>query len=274
MFNNNNVTLKGKVIFKEKCIRKGIRRIKDVVINGRIITLEEFSHVYGHFADTLLIYNVIFNSVNSIKDKIIMDAELDNNSRLESYNPILFRDLLVGEIGRKNFLKILQPKPVITTLGYWERELDQFDITDLMIWLRPFISTKESYLRCLQWKIIHRIYPSGTVLKRMKIRESDSCQFCSHGDSLSHFFFGCKVVKSLWEEVERKIEVKIGRRIYINEVTALFGVDLDNQSDCKYVNKIILIAKAAISKAKFLDIADRGILPIFDREMLLRKMFV
>ena len=105
------------------------------------------------------------------------------------------------------------------------------------------------------------------------MRESDSCRFCSHVDSLSHFFFSCKGVKPLWKEVERKIEVKIGRLIYINEVTALFGVDLDNQSDSIYANKLILIAKAAISsKAKFHDIADRGILPIFDKEMMLRKM--
>ena len=106
----------------------------------------------------------------------------------------------------------------------------------------------------------------------MKMRESDSCQFCSHVDSLSHFFFGCKIVKPLWMEIERKIEAKIGRLIHLNEVTALFGVDIDSQSDSIYVNKLLLIAKAAISKAKFHSVVDRGILPIFDRELLLRKM--
>ena len=272
LFNNKNITLKGKVIFKEKCMRKGISRIKDVVINGRMITIEEFSGIYGYYPDTLLIYNVIFNSVNKVLVHLVNEVEFDNDTSLESKNCITFRDLRVGEIGRKAFLKMIKPT-VSSTLGYWERELDLFDTTDLMIWSRPFICTKESYLRCLQWKIIHRIYPSGTVLKRMKMRESDSCRFCSHVDSLSHFFFSCKGVKPLWKEVERKIEVKIGRLIYINEVIALFGVDLDNQSDSIYINKLILIAKAAISKAKFHDIADRGILPIFDREMLLRKMY-
>ena len=272
LFNNKNITLKGKIIFKEKCMRKGICRIKDVVVNDRIITMDEFSRIYGDYPDSLLIYNVIFNSLNKYIGNFVNEVEFDSDTSLESQKCITFRDLMVGDIGRKNFLKMLKPKPVLTTLGYWERELDQFDVTDLMIWLRPFTCTKESYLRCLQWKIMHRIYPSGTVLKRMKMRESDSCQFCFHVDTLSHFFVGCKSVKPLWKEVERKIEAKTGRLIHMNEVSVLFGVDTDTQNDNMYVNKLILIAKAAISKAKFHSVVDRGILPIFDRELLLRKM--
>ena len=67
LFNNVNIKFKGKVIFKEKCIRKGIQRIKDVMINDRLISIQEFSNIYGNFPDTLLVYNdVIFNSVSKI----------------------------------------------------------------------------------------------------------------------------------------------------------------------------------------------------------------
>ena len=53
LFNNVNIKFKGKVILKEKCIRKGIQRIKDVMINDRLISIQESSNIYGNFPDTL-----------------------------------------------------------------------------------------------------------------------------------------------------------------------------------------------------------------------------
>ena len=251
LFNNKNITFKGKVIFKEKCIRKGICRIKDIFLTGSVISYHGFLELYGNCPETLLVYNIIFNSVSRITNRLVNEAEQNNQCSDNSFgnkNNILFRDLVVGEIGRKNFLLALKPRPQCIAFNYWEREMTQFDKSDNVIWMRSFQCTKESYLRCLQWKIIHRIYPSGTVLKRMKLRESDSCVFCLEIDTLTHFFHGCKVVKPIWSEVERKIEKMVGKRIIINHEIAMFGIEMENQKENIYANKLILVAKASISE--------------------------
>ena len=181
---------------------------------------------------------------------------------------------MVGDIGRKAFLLIAKPKPECSVLNYWEKEIDNFDKSNNMIWIRPYLSTKESYLRCLQWKIIHRIYPSGTALKRMKLRESEICNFCHLVDTLTHFFYECQAVKPLWCEVERRIEEKIGSFISITKEIAMFGIDIPIQNDSIYANHLILLAKASISKAKFHGISNGGIIPIFEREILYRKILL
>ena len=232
------------------------------MINDRLMNIREFTNIYGESPDTVLVYNVIFNSVFRRIQNIV---DLNNTE-------ILFRDMTVGEIERKTFSLIAKPKPQCTVLNYWELEIDHFDKSDNMIWIRSFLCTKESYLRLLQWKIIHRIYPSGTVLKRMKLRESEKCNFCPLVDTLTHFFFECSVIKPIWYEVERRIEEKTGSYISINQEIAMFGIDIPIQKDSIYANHLILLAKASISKAKFHGISNRGIIPIFEREMLLRKL--
>ena len=275
LFNNKNVTFKGKVIFKEKCLRQNISRVKDVITDGRIINLDEFTAIYGLFAETQLIYNVINNAVIKAVDPTVSVVEPGYNSDLSSDDTkqvIPFGEYEAGNIGRKGFLQILRPIPDISALNYWEKEIINFDKTDNMIWMRSFLCTSEAYLRALQWKIIHRIYPSGTVAKRMKIRETDICKFCPEVDTLAHFFHGCQVVKLLWNEVERAIEQITGKFLPITQEIALFGLDLPDREANIDVNKIILVAKATISKAKYHDITYRGILPLYERELVIRKM--
>ena len=112
--------------------------------------------------DTILVYKTIYNSISKAANRVVIETEPNDSSNDNSMNfknNILFKGLVVGEIGRKNFLLFLKPENQCNVLNYWEREIDHLDITNNMIWMRSFICTKESYLRCLQWKIIHLIYP-------------------------------------------------------------------------------------------------------------------
>ena len=92
--------------------------------------------------------------------------------------------------------------------------------------------------------------------------------FDGHTNTL---FYESPVNKPIWYEVERRIE-KTGSYISINQEIATFGIDIPIQKDSIYANHLILLAKASISKAKFHGISNRGIIPIFEREMLLRKL--
>ena len=44
----------------------------------------------------------------------------------------------------------------------------------------PFIVTKETKLMMFQYKIIHRILPTNSLLYKIKIVDSPTCPFCPH----------------------------------------------------------------------------------------------
>merc|ERR1712074_75013 len=74
------------------------------------MSIREFTNIYGDSPDTVLVYNVIFNSVFKIVQKIV---DLNNTE-------ILFRDMTVGEIGRKTFSLIhIYCRLFVMKTSYW-----------------------------------------------------------------------------------------------------------------------------------------------------------
>lgn len=55
-------------------------------------------------------------------------------------------------------------------------------------------ATRETKLQTLHFRILNRIVPCNSFLKRIRIKESDSCSHCGDIDSLDHFFFSCPSV--------------------------------------------------------------------------------
>ena len=137
--------------------------------------------------------------------------------------------------------------------------------------------TEETRLRVLHWKILHNIYPSGTLLKKMKKQSSDICRFCDEQaiDNIDHFFVHCKKVKIVWTEAKNIIQTKLNKNINITENIILTGIsnELDNiltKMEIKYINHIILIAKMCIGRHKY----GKGynLSNTFEHECKIRKM--
>ena len=71
-----------------------------------------------------------------------------------------------------NNLKYTEPCAV----RFWKNKLD-IDITE-QVWNIPILSTKESRLRELQWKILHNIYPTNILLLKMELANNNRCALC------------------------------------------------------------------------------------------------
>ena len=198
IFNNRNILYKNESIFNEHCCLKSICQLKDVVINRNVIDFQTFKSKFGSRPDAILVHNIILNAINSYsknKDFSVM-------CKTGEYD-VFFGDNLVEEIKRICFLKLIRKydkeKPLIEevwTKRYTYTFHQQF-------WLISFQCTKETRLIVLQWKILHDIYPTGTLLKKMKLKENDLCKFCDMRDTPLHFFFECKYVSGLWHEVKK-----------------------------------------------------------------------
>ena len=121
-------------------------------------------------------------------------------------------------------------------------------------WMLPFTCTSETLLQALHWKILHGIYPSGTLLVKMNLRTSNACNYCGKLDTIQHFFYDCIHVKPIWVELERKAEFICNTYIPLMAKDVIIGIGSDiirNKQKLNSVNRMILIGKHTISKVKF-----------------------
>ena len=96
--------------------------------------------------------------------------------------------------------------------------------------------------------------PHWHVVKKMNIKQTDLCEYCGEIDNIQHFFYDCPSVKSLWQEIERHIEVITKRYIHLSARNIIVGLDSEVNSQIKtlkIINLIILIGKITISKVKY-----------------------
>ena len=82
----------------------------------------------------------------------------------------------------------------------WERELGQIDDqTWKSIYKFIFISTMDPKLQEFQFKIIHRIIATNSLLYKIGVKLSDKCNFCKvQKDSILHKFVDCPNIQTFW----------------------------------------------------------------------------
>ena len=95
----------------------------------------------------------------------------------------------------------------------WEEDFPE-DNFSLQQWQKlysvAFISSRETKLQSLQFKIIHRIVPCRNYLFKRKIIDSPECRICGETDTLVHFFLTCRVVRQFLVRIGRWLEQVLG----------------------------------------------------------------
>ena len=118
-----------------------------------------------------------------------------------------------------------------------------------------------------------KIFPTATLLCKMKIKPTEFCLYCGVPVTIEHFFFECFKLKTIWKEVRQFINSYIGFNVDITWDRAILGIlNLENTSfkQIKKINFIILLAKMSISKSKYGTGTDPSI--IFENELRLRGL--
>ena len=265
LFNNTLIKYKNKTIFISHCCRQSIVRVKDVIKDGKIVDIDNFSNVFGSRPDTVLTYNVIFNALY-IHKITIQNLKSDDRSP----SKLGFANQIAENIDRRMFIDLIKDKETPYVHNLWSKK---FEVDfDKKIWLIPFNCCKETRLQILQWKILHYIYPTGVLLKKMKIKDTELCSFCASVDTIDHFFFHCNVVSTLWKEIEKMINIKTGQSIQLDCKSVLLGFQNNKftLSQINYINYLIIIGKHVISKCKYRTITN--MIVSLKNELTLRKL--
>ena len=151
------------------------------------------------------------------------------------------------------------------------------EIEKKTIWSLISTVTNEARLIELQWKILHRIYPTNVLLYKMKLSESELCTSCQELDTLEHFFCKCGAIMAIWAQVEKLNKNYIGKNNWLTDQIKMEGVPKSffqqirlGSYEFKYTNLTIIIAKLSINKFKFGQYPN--LLILFERELHLRGL--
>ena len=63
-------------------------------------------------------------------------------------------------------------------------------------------TTKDTKLRTLQYKILHRRYATNEFLFKINIKDEDLCSFCkSETETLEHLFYSCNTIRTFQQDL-------------------------------------------------------------------------
>ena len=271
IFNNTYIRFKKRPLFIEGCISRSLLYIKDFLSDGQIINFREFCSRYGTLADSYFAYNIIYNALKKVEVEVRNSYAQNPNNRPNV--PFRFKSIDTGNISRKTYFSLLQNNNVLSVNRYL-REKYEIEVDNTDIWLISYECVSEVKLIILQWKLLHNIYPTGTLLFKMKMRDDENCDMCGERDSLSHCFVQCPSVSEVWKMAEVYIFKLTNQTFKLDEKTIMVGLfDLNTKLGKKLkliVNKVCLIGKFTISKYR---VSKTGKITIlFEREMMIRNM--
>ena len=111
------------------------------------------------------------------------------------------------------------------------------------IYLLPFKATREIKLTMFQYKIIHRILPTNSLLHKMKKVASPSCPFCpSEHQTLWHLFINCKQASSFWNRFQEWYSTSSNMKLLLSELEIMFGI-IRCHTYCLALNHLIILGK-------------------------------
>ncbi len=252
IWNNDLFKYKGSIIFIRKWVNIGIVYMSDLLdVKGNVMTYQDLCTKYKEAKLSQLEYNVVYNAV---RNKILLETDKKDYTRNIYFGDKIVNDLKAKDI-RKHIIKKEVPETKQLVNQKWVKKYGEIAVNE-QTWLAANNCTSEARLRLLHWKILHNIYPTKILLKKMNIVDSEYCTRCNVIEDTEHFFYNCKEVKELWKIVENDIKREL------TEQECILGIN------CKQVNILILIAKLCISKYKYGDYANLSIL--YEREKKLR----
>ena len=244
---NSNIKVKGKFLFYEDWYKKGIVYIKELINQNtnRFLTYEEFINKFHINTTFLKFYGVIVAIQNYFE-----------NSGEETYEDCKINKLMQAKSCSKAFYnEILKQMNKHTPRKCFENWNKQFgkNIDWEEAFQRIFRYTNDTKLRNFQFKLLHNIFPSNKLLKKLGILDNDKCDFCGiHRDSVQHYLWDCDMSQTLWKEIEELIKSIYHLNIDLSFETILLGKTFIREYHVNTsINFLILLTKFYIHCSKW-----------------------
>lgn len=252
-----NPLIKGrtKKLTENRCKGKGITKINDILIDGKIMNKTQMQQKFGFSPPNTVLRRWTSNIPKAWLDQILPIPKIVRG------NSLYVRDLK----GAKTDVHLLSPKEIykifskekkikLTFKDKWQKAYPGIELFkseyqwEKWVWL-PYNITHEIQLQNFCFRILHRVIPCQLYLKQIRVVQSAVCLRCGETDDLLHFFFECTKVNDFWQSLFSWLEA-FDKDIEIPELSEeyfLLGF-VDSLEDVSLLNYVFVYAKFYVYK--------------------------
>ena len=251
LWNNETVKYNGKTLYFKDWIKNGFITVSSLYNeDGSLKTFNEFNTKISRPGGVMLEYLILFSAIPE-RWKNIQNINVHAETIIGLHYKSQFNSLdqCTSKLVRNILASNMYVEPVCQE--YWKRKYQNHEFHWSVIWENIPKIVKEARLITLNWKILNNIYPTNILLNRMGKKESSKCNVCEIEDTLEHFFFSCKKISKVWNEIKSIIYQRIGKNINLCGTDILFGYYKGSSKENILINQMIVIGKLCISKYKY-----------------------
>ena len=251
LFRNKNITDKNETLFFKSWINAGLKYVYQMKNGDRFKTYTEVSDIVGPYPNLLFEYVILTAILKRYTKNVTQNEFLNTGYNIKQKLPMFFK--LSNKNQRKLLTRCKNPNLNICGYSFWSNHLS---VDILPHYASTIQNVKEIKMRYLLFRIFHNIFPTNVLLSKYKWSDTNRCK-CGEIDYADHYFINCKLLKDYWRNVKNHILNLANFSLPDSTAIKLFGLDPNyneyNISKQQYeiINYILLIAKSAISTAKY-----------------------
>ena len=128
---------------------------------------------------------------------------------------------------------------------------------------------QDNKLKWFQYRILHRILGTNSLLNKIKIAENPMCRLCGLKiETIKHLFVECPLSKALWKNVDDWVQFSVSIQLNLTPPIILLGY-IDPHIDAIPLNAILIAVKYYI----FCNAKSRKQLNIFSCQNFIKKIY-
>ena len=247
VWNNKEILVNKKTIYIEQWAKNGVKYLKDLVKQGKVISKIMFEQKYSLANVDKVTYSSIQTRVRKMiktNDPCLHD---DYNVNIKSCAFPFNDEILSLELAKCKdyyslFIKTKQETP--SAIQYW----NNLGLTNEKQQLESFAfarkACKESLALSYQYRLIHNVLPTNENLKRWRIRKDDNCEYCNQPETLVHMFIECPNIQRHISEISKSVKNEVFTNALNDKDTMIFGT-----SNIQ-VNRLLMITKAYLFESR------------------------
>ena len=127
-------------------------------------------------------------------------------------------------------------RELLLNFGYQKDDLGK-------LYLLPFEVTKEVKLSMFQYKIIHNILCTKSLLFKMKKEDSPRCPFCPADHTIIHLFTECAWATFFLKEFLDWASCVVNSKLLLSTKEIMFGIINNDSKFCLTLNHLVIVGK-------------------------------
>ena len=218
MWNNRFLTVNKKMVFFPHWYQAEIKQISDLFdsCGDHFLPFNSFYNLFNVKFNFFQYYSIL-SSIPQNWKKVLQEGSRDPVTPPTSICSLSCKTIYSTLLNLEDLPPPTSKKKLLAPC------VEKSDLTK--IYLLPFKATREIKLTMFQYKIIHRILPTNSLLHKMKKVASPSCPFCpSECQTLWHLFINCMHASSFWNRFQEWYSISSNTKLLLSELEVMFGI--------------------------------------------------